>query len=59
MPQTEEIRRTSPDVFLKLLEKSRRGKLKIYIGHAAGVGKTFQMLEDALLLKKQGVDIVA
>ena len=58
MPHTEEIRRTSPDVFLKLLEKSRRGKLKIYIGHAAGVGKSYQMLEDAHLLKKQGVDVV-
>ena len=56
MPQ--EDRRTSPDVFLKLIEKSRRGKLKIYIGHAAGVGKTYQMLEDAHLLKKQGVDVV-
>jgi two-component system sensor histidine kinase KdpD len=52
-------RRTSPDVFLKLLEKSRRGKLKIYIGHAAGVGKTYQMLEDAHALQKQGVDVVA
>ena len=51
--------RTSPDIFLKLIEKSRRGKLKIYIGHAAGVGKTYQMLEDAHLLKKQGVDVVA
>jgi len=58
MPQTEEIRRSSPDVFLRLLEKSRRGKLKIYIGHAAGVGKSYQMLEDAHLLKKQGVDVV-
>jgi two-component system sensor histidine kinase KdpD len=58
MPQTEEIRRSSPDVFLRLIEKSRRGKLKIYIGHAAGVGKTYQMLEDAHLLKKQGVDVV-
>ena len=55
----EDLRRTSPDVFLKLIEKSRRGKLKIYIGHAAGVGKTYQMLEDAHLLKKQGVDVVA
>ncbi|HEY7112410.1 MAG TPA: histidine kinase [Thermoanaerobaculia bacterium] len=51
--------RSSPDVFLRLLEKSRRGKLKIYIGHAAGVGKTYQMLEDAQVLKKQGVDVVA
>jgi two-component system, OmpR family, sensor histidine kinase KdpD len=57
MPQ-EETRRTSPDVFLRLLEKSRRGKLKIYIGHAAGVGKTYQMLEDAHALQKQGVDVV-
>src|SRR5450631_4145724 len=56
MPQ--DPRRTSPDVFLKLLEKSRRGKLKIYIGHAAGVGKTYQMLEDAHALRKQGVDVV-
>src|SRR5215510_4661733 len=54
----EDPRRTSPDVFLKLIEKSRRGKLKIYIGHAAGVEKTYQMLEDAHLLKKQGVDVV-
>src|ERR1700758_1307583 len=51
-------RRTSPAEFLKLIEKSRRGKLKIYIGHAAGVGKTYQMLEDAHALKKQGVDVV-
>jgi len=58
MPQ-EESHRTSPDAFLRLIEKSRRGKLKIYIGHAAGVGKTYQMLEDAHALKKQGVDVVA
>lgn len=51
-------RRTSPEDFLKLIEKSRRGRLKIYVGHAAGVGKTYQMLEDAHLLMKQGVDVV-
>src|SRR6201986_1348693 len=33
-------------------------KLRIYIGAAPGVGKTFQMLEDAHLMRKQGVDIV-
>ena len=55
---TETAARSSPDVFLKLLEKSRRGKLKIYIGHAAGVGKTYQMLEDAHALRNQGVDVV-
>jgi two-component system sensor histidine kinase KdpD len=58
VPQ-EGPRRTSPDVFLRLIEKSRRGKLKIYIGHAAGVGKTYQMLEDAHALKAKGADIVA
>jgi two-component system sensor histidine kinase KdpD len=37
---------------------SKRGKLKIYMGYAAGVGKTYQMLEDAHELKARGVDIV-
>jgi two-component system sensor histidine kinase KdpD len=50
--------RPTPDSFLQLIQKSRRGKLKLYIGHAAGVGKTFQMLEDAHLLKARGVDVV-
>jgi two-component system sensor histidine kinase KdpD len=34
------------------------GRLRIYLGAAPGVGKTYQMLEDAHLLKKQGVDVV-
>jgi two-component system sensor histidine kinase KdpD len=34
------------------------GKLKIYLGYAAGVGKTYQMLEEAQELKAQGIDIV-
>ena len=52
-------RRTSPEDFLRLIEKAKRGRLKIYIGHAAGVGKTYQMLEDAHALLKRGVDVVA
>jgi two-component system sensor histidine kinase KdpD len=51
-------RRPSPDDFLRLIEKARRGRLKVYIGHAAGVGKTYQMLEDAHQLETQGVDVV-
>ena len=35
-----------------------RGRLKIFMGYAAGVGKTFQMLEETHQLKSQGVDIV-
>ena len=37
---------------------TRRGALKIYLGYAAGVGKTFQMLSEAQELKRQGVDVV-
>ena len=35
-----------------------RGRLKIYMGYAAGVGKTYRMLEDALELRRQGLDVV-
>ncbi|HSC45715.1 MAG TPA: magnesium transporter [Candidatus Acidoferrum sp.] len=39
-------------------QKKGRGHLKIYLGYAAGVGKTYQMLEDARGLKARGVDVV-
>jgi two-component system sensor histidine kinase KdpD len=52
------IERLKPEDFLRLIEKSRLGKLKIYLGHAAGVGKTFAMLEEAHRLKNAGVDVV-
>jgi two-component system, OmpR family, sensor histidine kinase KdpD len=35
-----------------------RGKLKIFLGYAAGVGKTYQMLEEAQELRRQGRDLV-
>ena len=35
-----------------------RGRLKVYLGYAAGVGKTYQMLEDAQELRRRGVDVV-
>lgn len=44
--------------FLALVERAKRGRLKVYIGPAAGVGKTYQMLEEAHLLRKRGVDVV-
>ena len=37
---------------------AHRGKLTIYLGYAAGVGKTYRMLEEAQELKQKGVDIV-
>jgi len=39
-------------------EVAPRGNLKIYLGYAAGVGKTFQMLQDAQMAAKQGEDVV-
>lgn len=38
--------------------REKRGKLKIYLGAAPGVGKTFSMLEDALEKRAQGLDVV-
>jgi len=38
--------------------QSRRGQLKVFLGYAAGVGKTYRMLEEAQQLKEQGKDIV-
>jgi len=40
------------------MSKLQRGKLKIFMGYAAGVGKTYKMLEEAHVLKAQGIDIV-
>ncbi len=37
---------------------SERGKLKIFMGYAAGVGKTYKMLEEVQALKADGVDVV-
>jgi two-component system sensor histidine kinase KdpD len=50
--------RTRADDFLELVERGKRGRLKLYIGFAAGVGKTYRMLEEAHALKDRGVDIV-
>ena len=58
MPTAVPEGRSSPETFLRLIEKSKRGRLKMYIGHAAGVGKTYQMLEDAHALPAKGADVV-
>jgi two-component system sensor histidine kinase KdpD len=44
--------------FLELVEHARRGRLKVYLGYAAGVGKTFRMLEETHSLRQRGVDVV-
>jgi two-component system, OmpR family, sensor histidine kinase KdpD len=53
-----EATRPSAESLLAKLKRDERPKLRVYIGAAPGVGKTYRMLEDALQLKRQGVDIV-
>lgn len=43
--------------FLDLIQKSRKGKFKVYIGMSAGVGKTFRMLQEAHTLLRNGIDV--
>jgi two-component system sensor histidine kinase KdpD len=52
------VTRPRADDFLELVQRTRRGGLKLYIGFAAGVGKTYRMLEEARALKQRGVDVV-
>ena len=40
------------------MPEQQRGRLKIFMGYAAGVGKTYKMLEEAQELKSQGIDVV-
>jgi two-component system sensor histidine kinase KdpD len=44
--------------FLRLIRHSQRGKLKVYLGYCAGVGKTYQMLLEGHRLKNEGIDVV-
>jgi two-component system, OmpR family, sensor histidine kinase KdpD len=50
--------RPSPEHFLRLIRQKQRGRLKIYLGFAAGVGKTYEMLQEGHRLKRLGVDAV-
>jgi two-component system sensor histidine kinase KdpD len=49
--------RSEPD-FLELVKRQERGKLKLYIGSAAGTGKSYRMLNEAHELRRRGVDVV-
>jgi two-component system sensor histidine kinase KdpD len=52
------LERPSPEKFLSLIRQQQRGRLKVYLGFAAGVGKTYEMLQEGHRLKQQGVDVV-
>ena len=55
-------RRPSPDELLKRVEAEeryhRRGRLKVFLGYASGVGKTFRMLDEGRRRKMRGEDVV-
>jgi two-component system sensor histidine kinase KdpD len=44
--------------FLRMIRRAQRGRLKIYLGYCAGVGKTYQMLQEGHRLKNEGIDVV-
>ncbi len=44
--------------FLRIIRRAQRGRLKVYLGYCAGVGKTCQMLHEGHRLKADGVDVV-
>jgi two-component system sensor histidine kinase KdpD len=50
--------RHSPEDFLHLIQRQARGKLKVYLGSSAGVGKTYSMLVEGNRLRQRGVDVV-
>ena len=56
MPPDEASQRA--EHFLTLIRQRQRGRLKLYLGFAAGVGKTYEMLQEAHRLKRQNVDVV-
>jgi len=61
--RTDEDARPSPETLLRVAQaeeaESERGKLKIFLGYAAGVGKTYAMLEAAHQRMRDGRDVVA
>lgn len=51
--------RAEPEALLAEAERDTRGRLKVYLGMAPGVGKTYAMLQGGKRLKSQDVDVVA
>ncbi|MBK8175095.1 MAG: sensor histidine kinase KdpD [Rhodospirillales bacterium] len=55
---TRSDQRPSPEELLKTAQRENRGRLKIFLGAAPGVGKTFEMLLTAQARRREGVDVV-
>jgi two-component system, OmpR family, sensor histidine kinase KdpD len=58
MAGPEPEKRPSPDALLEAAKQEGRGKLKIFLGAAPGVGKTYEMLQAAQTRRREGVDVV-
>jgi two-component system sensor histidine kinase KdpD len=58
--RSQEATRPDPEALLREVERAetKRGRLKIFLGYAPGVGKTYTMLNEARVLKKRGEDVV-
>ncbi len=54
----EEQQRPDPDSLLALANEKPRGRLKVFFGACAGVGKTYAMLQEAQRLRAQGLDVL-
>lgn len=50
--------RRDPEAFLRQAAQEGRGRLKIFLGAAPGVGKTYEMLTDGMQRRKAGIDVV-
>jgi two-component system, OmpR family, sensor histidine kinase KdpD len=55
---TDDAHRPSPEALLETVAKAGRSRLKVFVGAAPGVGKTYAMLEAAQERRSEGVDVV-
>jgi two-component system, OmpR family, sensor histidine kinase KdpD len=58
MASTTSDRRSSADALLERIKQEDRARLRIYVGAAPGVGKTYEMLQEAHALRNRGLDVV-
>jgi len=57
-PDTRETSRPDPDALMAAAAREGRGRLKVFLGAAPGVGKTWEMLAGARIRRAEGVDVV-
>ena len=58
MAERDDVNRPSPEALLEQVNREHRGRLKIFLGAAPGVGKTYAMLRTAQYRRREGLDVV-